>query len=161
MPGCTRSVPFVADPEAYRDHYAQRGGNLPIFHGLSHQDGYGIGGGIFSNIFKAIVPVLKKTARSAGKTLLKSGTQVLADVVSGERDIKSAVKRRGLEALDEVGAKVKKSVVNDVFGARSLASRRRKTSSKRRQTTTRQQSLKSRRRTKGRRQNGGDSTFFR
>jgi len=141
MPGCTRRVPFVANLDAYRQHYGQRGGNLPIFRGLPHQDGYGIGGGIFSNIFKAFVPILKNTAKTAGKTLLKTGTRVLSDVVSGERDVKSALKRRGLEALGEVGANVKKRVVNDVFGADSTrrAGRRRGPPKKRlrKQTVTR------------------------
>ena len=162
MPTCTRRVPFVADLGAYRQHYGQRGGNLPIFRGLSHQDGYGVGGGIFSNIFKAIVPVLKNTAKSAGKTLLKTGTRVLTDVVSGERDIKSALKRRGLEALGEVGTNVKKRVVNDVFGADSTGRKKRRGAPpkrlKKRQTTTRgRRSRKSRRRQTG--GQGGDSFF--
>lgn len=162
MPGCTRRVPFVANLDAYRQHYGQRGGNLPIFRGVSHQDGYGVGGGIFSNIFKAFVPVLKNTAKSAGKTLLKSGTRVLSDVVSGESDIKSALKRRGLEALGEVGANVKKRVVNDVFGVDSprRAGRRRgaPTRRRKRQSTARgRQVKKSKRRQSG--GQGGNSFF--
>lgn len=156
MPGCTRRIPFVADQEAYHQHFGQCGGSLPIFRGLSHQDGYGIGGGIFSNIFKAFVPVLKKTAKSAGKTLLKTGTQVLSDVVSGERDIKNALQHRGLEALDEVGAKVKKKLVKDVLRAGES------TSSGARPLKRQRQALAKGRRSKRRRQGGGggDLTFF-
>lgn len=128
MPACcTRSVPYVADPSSFRRHYKQSGGALPIFHGLSHQDGYGVGGGIFSSLFRKVVPILKgvvapalkKTAKAAGKTLLKSGTNVLSDIISGEKDIKSSLKQHGLEALREVGADVKKRVVTNVLKRKS------------------------------------------
>ena len=55
---------------------------------------------------------------TAGKTLLKSGADALGDVISGEKDIMSAIKDRGKEGLKQVGSDVKDVVVNSIRGTK-------------------------------------------
>ena len=43
--------------------------------------------------------MLKSTAKSAGKILLKSGARAVGDIISGQKDIKTALMDRGLEGL--------------------------------------------------------------
>lgn len=95
-------VNYNPNPNLYRMHY---GGSLPVFRGMPYQDGYGIGG-IFSKLARSVAPMIKSVsktiapiAKKAGKSLLKTGTQVLSDVVLGEDDIKSAVVKRGKQNL--------------------------------------------------------------
>lgn len=95
-------VTYTPNPNLYKMHY---GGSLPVFRGMPYQDGYGIGG-IFSKIGRSVVPMIKSVsktlapiAKRAGKSLLKTGTQVLSDVVLGDDDIKSAVVKRGKQNL--------------------------------------------------------------
>jgi hypothetical protein len=101
----TRRVPFVPNPKAYKDFY--RGSGFPVFKGV-YQDGSGLIGDIFRNV----VPILKPIAINAGKTLLKSGANVLKDVISGDRDLKTALRQRGMEGLKEVG----KDILNPIVG---------------------------------------------
>ena len=82
-----------------------------------YQDGYGLGG-ILGSISRKVVPILKSTAMSACKTLLNSGADALAEVISvesGEKDIISAIKDRGEEGLKLVGSDVK-DVVRPIKG---------------------------------------------
>ena len=93
-----RRIPYIPNRSLYKDYYrASGGGGLPVFRGI-HQDG----SGLLGNIFRFAMPLVK----SAGKTLLKSGAEALSDVVSGEKDIKSALKERGLQGLQQVGRNV-------------------------------------------------------
>ena len=103
-------VPYVPNPELYRVHY---GHGLPVFVGDVQQDGYGLGG-FLSSLFrkvmpivsKTIVPALKRTAKSAGKSLLKTGTRVLSDVVLEDKEFKESLKHRGKEGLNDFIGKV-------------------------------------------------------
>ena len=82
----------------YDDYYLhQSGGGVgPIFYGKRFQTGSGLGA-VFSSLARSVIPILK----SGGKTLLKeglrSGLDVLGDVVSGS-DINSSVKRRARQS---------------------------------------------------------------
>lgn len=71
-------------------HYYQNqsGGVLPVFRGATRQRGYGLGG-IFTKLFQGIAPVLKNVAKSAGKQIIKTGANIVTDVIDG-RNIKDA-----------------------------------------------------------------------
>ena len=100
-----RRVPYIPNSSLYRRHY---GHGLPVFSGDLHQQGYGIGS-FFASLFrkvmplvsKTVVPILKNTAKSAGKSLLRTGTKVLSDVVLDNTNIKESIKRRGKEGFNE------------------------------------------------------------
>lgn len=114
-----RRVPYVADPDIYKEYYS--GSGLPIFRG-TYQDG----SGLFSSIGKFAFPLLKNFAKSAGKTLLRSGAQALSDVVSGESDIKSVLRQRGLESLKEIGKTTTGQILNAIDGKQSGGRRRKR-----------------------------------
>lgn len=114
-----RQIPYVADYSLYRQQY---GGAIPVFKGTHFQQGYGLGS-LFGSLARGVLPVLK----TAGKTFLKSGAQVIGDVISGDRDFTEAVRERGMDGLRTVG----RNVTNDVLSrlddrqpARSPAQRR-------------------------------------
>ena len=103
MPAVHRNVPYVADPFLYRQHY---GGAIPVLRGTVHQDGYGLGS-LFGSVLRSVLPALKSTAVSAGKTLLRSGAQAMGDIVSGERSVKDS--RKGYVRAENSGKKFYRS----------------------------------------------------
>lgn len=111
-------TPYVPDSRAYLHHY---GAGLPTFRGDLFQDGYGLGN-FFGSLVRKVVPVFKKyvapTLKNAGKTLLKSGTEALTDVLSGEKDIKTAFEERGRQGLKNVGKVVVKRLNQEGDGRR-------------------------------------------
>ena len=107
-------VQYVCDPLAYQEHY---GRGLPTFQGDVIQDGYGLGniiGGLFRSLIplatKHIVPVLKRTAGAAGKSLLRSGANVAKDVILERRGLKSSVKRHGQTSLQDLVSHIGKEL---------------------------------------------------
>ena len=118
-----KTVNFLPNSKAYHHHYR---GALPAFRGTIYQDGYGLGS-IFGSLFRSAIPFLKSTALSAGKTLLKSGAQAIGDVMSGERDVKSALKHHGIRGLKEVGKDVSSSVIRRLNTNQQGSGLRRKT----------------------------------
>lgn len=102
-------VPYVPNHELYRQYYS--GGGFPnVFTGDAWQKGYGLGG-LFSGLIRRAMPILKDTALSAGKNLLRSGADLFEDVISGKKDWKTALKDRGIEGLKRVGGDVKNRVL--------------------------------------------------
>jgi hypothetical protein len=90
-------VPYTPDYNAYRAHY---GGNLPVFRGYNL---YGQrGAGFFGNLLQKSIPIVKSGAKLVGKQLLKTGSNVLSDVVSGNTNFETALRKRGAEALTDV-----------------------------------------------------------
>jgi hypothetical protein len=84
---------YVCNPHCFEDHYLQKGGGgFPIYIGADGQRGHGLGG-IFSGLAKMAIPLLKKAASSAGKTLLRSGAQFAGDLLQG-KNMKEAAKQR-------------------------------------------------------------------
>ena len=166
-----RYIPFHPNVESYRRHYS--GSGLPVFRGVYNHHGHGLGG-IFSSILKTVVPILKKTAvpflKQTGKKLLSSGVRAIGDVVSGDTDIKTAIKRVGQESIRDIGQNVKQQVVSGVLsGLRRKASdsddfgnRRRGTSRKLRKTATKGHVTSRSRKRKGNRnsQSGGNLFLF-
>ena len=93
----TRGEPCRRNCKDYAQHYTQSGSGLPVFKGSFVQNGYGQTGyglgnliaGLFRSaipilsitivpaIKKAVVPILKRTAKNVGSTLFKSGMYYL------------------------------------------------------------------------------------
>ncbi len=99
-----RRVPYIPNHEAYKTHY---GSGIPgVFRGDIYQDGYGIGG-IISSFMRNIVPILTgPIGQKVGKTLLRSGVNIVKDIVKGKKP-KTSLKQHGLEGV--------KSLVKDLF----------------------------------------------
>lgn len=105
------TVPYVLDSSAshYKHYYSnQAGGGLSVFRGKTIQNGSGIGS-VFSKVFKGISPVLKQLAKTSGKQLLKSGTKIASDVISGKSFSQSAKKN-----LSEGGKDLLKSLTTSI-----------------------------------------------
>lgn len=92
----------------YSKYYtAQAGNGLSVYEGKSlmpaNAVGYGFGS-ILSGLFKSALPVLKRTAISAGKNLVKAGVSAADDVLSGKNtkeSIKQTFKSAGRNILNE------------------------------------------------------------
>ena len=77
----------------FEDYYVQQAGSgLPVFHGSSFQKGYGLGS-IFRSFGRAVLPLLKSGAKAVGKEAIKSGTQLLGDILEGDNVKRAAAKR--------------------------------------------------------------------
>ena len=73
---------YTADDGRYLTYYMnQAGGELPGFIGASTQYGHGLGG-IFRNLFRMAVPLLKKGFNIAKPHLKTAATSIIGDVVS-------------------------------------------------------------------------------
>ena len=117
--------PHHCQVKAYRDYYLhQAGRGYPVYVGTRFQRGHG---SIFGNLFKSVVPLLKRGANTLGreafkaasdvmegqnvtqaaKSRLKSTGQTLLQKAiievgpPGERSIKRAAKRQAQTSLDE------------------------------------------------------------
>ena len=77
-------------------------------------------------ISKTVLPRLKSTAIAAGKTLLQSGTDVLSDVISGEKDFKTAFRDRKKEDLTTIGKSVVKRLRSNSSAREAPPKKRRK-----------------------------------
>ncbi|MGI9555416.1 MAG: hypothetical protein ACR2M9_01030 [Cyanophyceae cyanobacterium] len=118
-------------------YYNDQALGLPHFSGAAVQRGHGLGG-IFGSLFRAAVPLFKKATpflKSAAKTVaneaVKSGVDILDDVLDGE-SIKDAVANRGKQGANRLAKrgvkrlrhivshpktiKRKRRAVNDIFG---------------------------------------------
>ncbi len=102
-----RRVPYIPNGDAYRAHYGAGSGIGDVFKGDAYQDGYGLGG-VLASLFRKAMPILTTAAKTVGKNLLRSGANVVSDIVSGKQDLGSSLKRRGIESLQ--------NVVKDVIG---------------------------------------------
>lgn len=110
-------TPYVPNTQAYLQHY----GGLPTFRGDLFQDGHGLGS-LFGSLVRKVVPLFTRhvapTLKSAGKTFLKSGAEALTDVITGERDLKTAFQERGREGLRNVGKDLVKRINQSGEGRR-------------------------------------------
>lgn len=106
-------VPFVCNRKAYLDHY---GRGYPGFEGEIIQEGYGIGnvlGGLFRTLVplatRHVLPVLKRTAQTAGKSLLRSGINVVKDVALEKKSLKDSLKRHAQTSVEDLLDSIAKS----------------------------------------------------
>ncbi|GFX09158.1 uncharacterized protein TNCV_4167371 [Trichonephila clavipes] len=78
------------------DYYVNQAGNgLSYYQGQSFQKGYGIGG-CFKRLFRTALPFLTRGAKSVGKEVLKTGTQIVNDLLEGQ-NLEDAAKHRAKE----------------------------------------------------------------
>ena len=84
---------FNDDAMNYKEYYAQQvGGALPYFTGSRVQRGHGFGS-LLGGLLRTVAPLIKRGALALGNRVLKTGTQIAGDVLSGE-NIRTATKRR-------------------------------------------------------------------
>jgi hypothetical protein len=83
-------------------HHLHYGSGHPVFKGDLMQEGYGLGGiisGLFRRAIPIFAPILKEGAKTIGKVALKTGRNVLADVVNDKSSFKDSLRKRVGEAL--------------------------------------------------------------
>lgn len=94
---------YVCNAKKYKQHYGR--GLDAAFVGDIIQDGYGLGGflsGLWRSAIPIVMPFLKNTAKTVGKTLVKKGAKVLKDVVVEKKNLKSSLKRHAEGGLDDI-----------------------------------------------------------
>lgn len=109
---------------AIEKYYLGQANGLSHFAGPSVQHGHGLGG-IFSSLFRAAVPllskaapVLKSAAKAVAREAVRTGVNVLDDVMDGS-SVSDALSHRGQEAAKRVarkGVKRLKRMVNTPKG---------------------------------------------
>ena len=80
-------VRYCCNPDIYQMCYLDQVGNVAYSAGFQRQRGYGIGS-IFGSIGKAVLPLLKKGAKTVGKQVLKSSLGFAFNVLQGKRQNK-------------------------------------------------------------------------
>lgn len=95
----------------YEDYYVAQaeGAGLPAYHGLMYQRGAGLGN-VLARAARFVIPILQHAGKYIGNKVLKTGKEIATDIVKGT-DVKSAVKKRVLDAFDEV-----KRDASEVYG---------------------------------------------
>ena len=117
-----RCVAYQPDFECYRHHYQRGGGTYSVFRGAPNQAGHGIGSAL-SGFFKGLLPMLKRTGATAVKSLVKTGTDVLADVIEG-KNVTSSLKQRGVSGVKRVGQHVEDEISQKFLGPQTGGKRR-------------------------------------
>lgn len=84
-------------PEVLR----QKGRGLPVFSGEIYQRGYGFGG-LLASLARRAIPFLAPLAKTVGRSLLKTGGKVAHDVIVERKNLKNALRQRGVEAISEL-----------------------------------------------------------
>lgn len=123
--------------EQYYIQQAQQSGHgIPIF--IGSQRGNGLGG-ILSGLARMVVPVLKRGGKSILKETLRTGVDVLGDVVSGE-NLKTSAKRRlkqgGSRLLQQASASITPQPSNQRTIKRKKTAPRHQSAPKRRKVNT-------------------------
>jgi hypothetical protein len=92
------------------NYYMKQAAGMPYFSGPMAQRGHGLGG-IFGRLFRAAVPlfrraapVLKSAAKSVAKEAVRSGSNVLGDVIAGE-NIGDAFANRTSQGVNRLAKK--------------------------------------------------------
>jgi hypothetical protein len=119
----------------FKNYYLQQAGNgLPYYQGSPYQRGYGLGG-VFRNIFKWIMPIVKEhalpVAKSVGKELLRTATNVAQDTLSGE-DLKHSAKKRLKESFKNISENLHQGEGLILKPGLTINSKKRKSVSKKR-----------------------------
>ena len=113
----------ISSSDHYKQYYlkqaTQKGGG-PYFAGRLFQKGAGIGS-IFASLFKRALPFLSRASNHIGKAALKTGANVLADTVSGQRfqdSLKNRVKETGRELKRDAVAKLQNAITTQTGSGR-------------------------------------------
>lgn len=84
-------VKYSPSQKLYNDYYTQQSGfGLPVY--IGGMRGRGLGS-VLSGLFRAAVPLMKKTGKALLKEGVSSGLNIVQDVLSG-RNLKQSVKKR-------------------------------------------------------------------
>ena len=83
----------------YDEYYKrQSGGEMPVFIGRRNQRGHGIGS-LLSGLFRRVVmPFVRDNAKKVGASLLKTGMNIMGDVMSG-KNLKESAKEHVPQGL--------------------------------------------------------------
>lgn len=93
----------------YIDYYVnQVGSGLTHFKGSSHQKGHGLGS-FLGGLFRSVLPLFKSGARAVGREALKTGANVLGDLVL-KRPFKESVDARIYEAGNNLKRKANEKI---------------------------------------------------
>jgi len=71
-----------------------------IYRGGRRQRGHGIGG-VFKNLFRSAMPMIKEGGKIVAKNALNLGANVLADMRSGENNVGKAFERHAIKTAME------------------------------------------------------------
>ena len=128
----------------YENYYAdQSGSGIPVFVGQRHQRGHGLGQTI-SGLFKRfVIPFVAPRAKEVGKKILgnvvKTGMEMVGDVVSG-RSAKESLKERGLAGIKRTITDIARQSPADDNRVNIVAPKARKKKKKRRKVVVKPKS---------------------
>lgn len=89
--------------DVYTEYYLNQAGSgfSNIYAAPVYQKGYGIGS-FLGGLFRSAYPILKKSASTIGSELLKSGSNIISDIVSNNQDPRAVIKNRGKETINNL-----------------------------------------------------------
>ena len=120
-----RHPPHRSDPYVFDRYYLdQAGSGNNVFAGSRTQRGHGLGS-IFSGLFKAAAPLLKRGAKALGTQALKTGMEIAGDVIDG-KNIKTAALSRARNAGSELRNRALDNVREGPPGRRRKSKRNKK-----------------------------------
>ena len=84
----------------YEDYYQQQGRGNPYYQGSRGQRGHGIGS-VLGSLFRSALPMIKSGLASFGKQALRTGMDIVGDMVDGQRFSEAADRRirQGIKQL--------------------------------------------------------------
>lgn len=101
-------VPYKCCVKDFEDFYVNQAGNgLSYYQGQTYQKGYGIGGW-FKKLFRTALPFLTRGAKTVGKEVLRTGSQIANDILEG-RNIRESAETRTKEAGKNLAKKAIKT----------------------------------------------------
>ena len=102
-------IPLEDWDQVFAAQAVQSGHGIPGFEGVAFQRGSGGIENFLGRLFRFILPVAKKAAKSVGKQALSTGVNIIGDAVKG-RNIKEAAKEHGRKALGNIASNVEKYI---------------------------------------------------
>lgn len=129
-------VSHTVDP--YTAYYVSQAGNGigTVYRGSATQKGRGIGS-FLSGLFRSVLPILKSGARTVGREALKTGANILGDIVNN-KPVGPSVRARISNAGNTLKRKAE-SKIEAMRGAGLKTTKRRRTSQS--LTTTRRKNI--------------------
>ena len=113
------------------------GAGIPIFRAEPLQLGYGLGG-LFRGLYRSISPSLKKGLATVGKHALKTGADILEDVVVNKTPIKQAVKKQVKAKMEDmkkqIGGSKQKSINRATSKSKQVSKPKKKKQTRRTKT---------------------------
>lgn len=92
------------------------GGVSAVYRGSPYQRGHGIGS-FLGGLFRTITPLLKSGAKAVGKEALRTGINVLSDVVSTNEPVKHLITNRMHEFTGSLKRKADNKLNNVMTGS--------------------------------------------